>query len=251
MSGINSQIIKGGALLEDTRRFLERWDLAQDPAENLRLFSDTDLLGKTEARRRDVLNRLRARFVTSGADIVRALKSLTDDLSAFRAACYYETARTDPLLAAFAEEALFQWARDGRKEVDVRAVLEWVRSNPRIPVWSEYTALRVCRGVLSALRDFGILEGPAGGRRKRIVQVHMGIRGFAYVALRERQRLGSDRALLASTAWRWYLLDSGAVRRLFLEADGVGILRFYEAGSIVRVDWLIRDLEEVAHVHAA
>jgi len=189
--------------------------------------------------------------VTSDAGIIRVLKRLTNDPLTFRTACYYETARSDPLLAVFTEEALFQWARDGRKEVDVRAVLEWVRSNPQIPVWSEYTALRVCQGLLSALRDFGILEGSAGGRRKRIVEVHLGIRGFAYVALRERQRLGSDRALLASTAWRWYLLDSEVVRRLFLEADRVGILRFYEAGSIVRVDWLIRDLEEVAHVHAA
>lgn len=251
MSAISSEIIKGGALLEDTRRFLERWDLAQDPSENLRRFSCTDLLGKTEARRRDVLNRLKERFVTPGADIIRALKRLIDDPLAFRIACYYETARSDPLFAAFAEEALFPWARDGRREVDVRAVLEWVRSNPQVPVWSEYTTLRVCRGLLSALRDFGILEGPARGRRKRIVHVHPGMRGFAYVALRERHRLGSDRALLASTAWHWYLLDSEAVRRLFLEADRAGILRFYEAGSIVRIDWFVRDLEEVAHVDAA
>lgn len=252
MSGISSQIIKGGALLEDTRRFLESWDVAQDPSENLRRFSLTNVLGKTEARRQDVLDRLKERFVAPGAEIVRTLKRLTDDPVAFRTACYYETARSDPLLATFAAEALFRWALDGRKEIDVGAVLEWMRKTPEVPAWSEYTAIRVSRGLLSTLRDFGLLEGPARGRRKRIVQPQLGMRGLAYVALRERQHLGSDRALLASRAWRWYLLDHEGVHRLFLEADRAGILRFHEAGSMMRIDWLLRDLEEVvAHVHVA
>ncbi len=212
---------------------------------------NTDVLGKTEARRLDVLQRLKERFVAPGTEVVRTLKLLTSDPLTLRAACYYETARSDRLLAAFAGGPLFHWAADGRREVRVEDVLGWMRSDPQVARWSEYTSVRAARGLLSTLRDFGILEGPARGQRKRIVQSHLAVRGFAYVSLRERQRMSSDRAVLASEAWRWYLLEPEAVRSLFLEAERVGILRFQEAGSMIRIDWLVKSLEEIAYVYAA
>lgn len=184
--------------------------------------------------------------------MIRTLKVLAHDPRGFREACYYETCRTDDLLASFAAGPLFgRYWRDGRSDLTVDAVIRWLRSEPGVPTWGEYTTRRVAQGILSALRDFGILEGAKRGQRKRILPPHLSMRGFAYVALRERRRLRSDRALLGSSVWRWYLLDDASLRRLFFEADRHGILRYSEAGSIVRVDWLIRDLEGVARVPAA
>lgn len=252
MTSFSSRIIKGGALLDDTKRLVEAWDMALDGRENLRRILASGGLGKSGARQEEVLTRLRRRFLQAGPEVLGALRTLAHDPRAFREACYYEAARTDELLAAFAAGPLHaRYWRDGRPELTVDDVVGWLRTDPTALAWGEYTRERVAQGLLSALRDFGILEGARRGRRKRILPPHMSLRGFIYVALRERARLTSDRAVLASSSWRWYLLDPDGVRRLFLEAGRHGVLRFQEAGSAIRVDWRLRDLGEVARVPAA
>jgi hypothetical protein len=248
----STRIIKGGALLEDTRRLLEAWDSGKDGSYNLRRIEDSRALAKSSSRQGDILKALRRRYLAGGPHVVQALKLLAEDPRAFREACYYETCRAEDLLAAFAGGALFTWYwQDGRREVVVGDVTRWLRSEAGVGGWGEYTARRVAQGLLSTLRDFGILDGVKGGQRKRILPPHLSIRGFAYVALREKERTGSDRAVVSSYVWRWYLLDDATVRNLFLDADRQGILRYWEAGSVVRIDWLVRDLEEVARVVAA
>lgn len=248
----STRIIKGGALLEDTRRLLEAWDSAKEGFYNLRRIEESRVLAKSSARQADILKTLRRRYLAAGPHVVQTLKLLAGDPRAFREACYYETCRAEDLLAAFAGSALFTWYwRDGRREVVVGDVTRWLRGEAGVHGWSEYTARRVARGLLSTLRDFRILDGVKGGQRKQILPPHLSIRGFAYVALRERERTESDRAVVRSAVWRWYLLDDATVKSFFLDADRRGILRYWEAGSVVRIDWLVHGLEEVARVVAA
>jgi len=88
---ITTRIIKGGALLEDSRRFVDEWDLHRGPEENLEIFRSSNVLGKrSRSRAEDTLAILRQRFVQPGPEAVRALKVLTVSPDAFRAACYYE-----------------------------------------------------------------------------------------------------------------------------------------------------------------
>ena len=70
--------------------------------------------------------------------------------------------------------------------------------------------------------------------------------GFAYVAFREHEQGASSRALFASPVWRRWLLDATRVAELFNQAERIGVLRFSQAGSAVRVDWRVGSLEEVA-----
>ena len=248
MSGtFTARIIKGGALLPDTRRLLEAWDADLPPQANLKRITEQCQLGRTQVRQRDVLAILRRRFVEAGADVIPALRSLLHEPAAFQEACYYEAARTDDLLAEFAAGPLFKWHHEGKRVLDTEEVVGWLASDERVPPWGPQTRRRVAQGLISALRDFGLLEGAVGGARKRIPVPHLSSRGFLYVALRERSRRDSARAVLESKVWRWFLLAPEAVRRLFLEADRRGYLRFAEAGRIVRIDWLVRDLKEFAH----
>ncbi len=252
MTTFTSRIIKGGALLEDTRRLLEVWDPDLDARENVRRILASGVLAKSEARQQDVLGPLRRRFIEAGPEVLEALRALATDPRSFREACYYEAARSDELLAAFAAGPLYQRYWQGSTlELTVDDVLRWLRDDPRVPRWGDYTRRRVAQGLLSTLREFGILEGAPRGRRKRILPPHLSMRGFTYAALRERARLPSDRALLQAPAWRWYLLNTEAVRQLFLEADRRGVLRFSEAGTVLRIDWLLGELKEVGCVPAA
>ena len=102
-------------------------------------------------------------------------------------------------------------------------------------------------GLLSALRDFEVLEGRA---TKHLARPHMPFVGFVYVFGRLRPRLASSYEIVTSSAWRWWLLDDHHVRSLFLDADREGLLRFSEAGTTVRIDWRTGGLEEMVRAIA-
>src|SRR5262249_12954762 len=186
MNDLDTRIIKGGALLDDTRRFLEAWDPKLGADGNLDRMRRTGALGKrSRSRTADVLALLRQRFVEPAGRVIEPLRLLVGDPRAFREACYYEATRAHALLAAFAGGALFAWHQAGRPEVTVADALTWLAAAGRTSCWTEPTRLRVARGLLSALRDFGVLEGAV---RKRIAPPRLSMRGFAYVAVRERDQ---------------------------------------------------------------
>ena len=245
-----SRLLKGGAALQDTRRVVELWSPDLSPGDNLQRLSAENLLGKPSRSRIDDLLYwvIQRRYVDPGPHLIPALKGLLADARAFREACYYETARADDLLAAFAEGPLWEWWQQGRLSVDIGDALGWLdelRDAKQVPEWTDSVRSRAAQGLLSTLRDFEILAGVAKGQRKEIAPPSMTPRGFAYVAWREHEQGASSRALTTSTVWRRWLLDDSLVEDLFVRSARLGVLRFARAGSAVRVDWLVQRLAEV------
>lgn len=248
----NVNIQKGGAMLDDTRRLIEVWDDDLDGPNNLRWIADANLLGKPSRKRSDdVLMRiLGPRFVAPGPEVIPALRSLRSDPRAFREACYYETARDEQLLASFAQGPLFEWYTAGRIGVTVDEAKSWLEALTKageLPEWTETVRTKVARGMLAALRDFGILRGSV---RKEFNPPGMTAKGFAYVAFREHEQGTSARALVESALWRRWLLDSRWVSDLFTQVARLGLLNYSRAGSAVRIDWRAANLGEVARVAA-
>lgn len=242
-----SNIQKGGALLDDARRVVEVWDLEQDATWNLTRIAEENLLAKpTRARGEDVLLRiLGPRLVEPGPQVIEALKQLLQWPRGFHDAYYFEATRDDALLAAFAEGPLFEWWEEGRVGVNVDAVSNWLAElaeRGQTPPWTDTIRIKVARGLLAALRDFGILTGAV---RKEFAPPSLSIAGFGYTAFRLHENGASSRALVASSVWRRWLLDGDRVTELFHEADRQGVLRYSVAGSAVRVDWLQETLPEV------
>jgi hypothetical protein len=240
-------IQKGGALLEDCRRVVEVWDPAQSEAANLTRIIDEGLLAKrSRTRSEDVIRRiLRPRLIDPGPHVIPALKNFLSDRQAFREACYYETSRDETLLAAFAEGPLFQMWNDGRLGVTIQDVIAWqvqLTGAGRLPAWTDTVRLKVARGILAALRDFGILEGE---NTKTILPPNLSPSGFSYVAWRLHEDGGSSRSLSESRVWRRWLLDSARVSDLFRQANRLGVMSVSTAGSAVRIDWRANNLQEV------
>ncbi len=245
-----SRLLKGGAVLEETRRVVELWDLSLSAFENLDRISRKNLLGKASRVRLDevIFVVIKPRLVGGGDHIVPALKGLLGDHRAFMEACYFETSRADALLAGFAEGPLWTWWCQGRIAVSPAETEDWLRRLPGdrgTADWSTAVRTRVARSLLSTMRDFGILTGVVRGRRKEIVAPSMSPLGFAYVAWREHERGASSRALVRSGVWHRWLLDQEQVIDLLGQAARLGVLRFSSAGSVVRIDWLVRTLAEV------
>lgn len=245
-------IQKGGAMLDDARHLTEVWDDDLDPTQNLRRIAEGNLLGKsTRKRSADVLLRiLSPRYVAPGPDVLPALRSLRDDPRAFREACYYETARDERLLAVFAEGPLYTWYNAGRVGVSIDDTKQWLEAltqDGSLPVWTDTVRTKVARGLLAALRDFGILKGAV---HKEFNTPGMTPKGFAYVAFREHQQRVSARALLDSPLWHRWLLDDRWVTDLLAQVDRLGLIHYSHAGSAVRIDWRASDLQEVVSVAA-
>ena len=245
-------IQKGGAMLDDTRHLIDLWDDDLEGTENLRRIADANLLGKPSRKRSDdVLMRiLGPRFVVPGNEVVPALRELRDDPRAFREACYYETTRDEDLLASFAEGPLFDWYKAGRIGVTVDEAKSWLEvltKEGQLPEWTDTVRTKVARGLLAALRDFGILSGAV---RKEFNPPGMTAKGFAYVAFREHQQGVSARALAESPVWRRWLLDGRWVRDLLTQVDRLGVIHYARVGSAVRIDWRAASLQEVVRAAA-
>jgi hypothetical protein len=247
LTSFTSNIQKGGALIDDARRVVEVWDLQRDPPENLSRISEENLLAKSSrARADDVLRRiLRPRLVDPGPEIIPALKLLLPSPRGFVDAYYFEAARDDALLAAFAEGPLFDWWDQGRVRVDVQSVSTWLTdlsARGEAPSWSDVIRTKIARGLLASLRDFGVLAGRA---QKEFSTPSLSLEGFGYAAFRLHSDGASSRTLSATPVWRRWLLDPGRVTALFHEAERHGVLTYSTAGSVVRVDWVQPSLLEV------
>jgi len=251
MADLTSKIIKGGALLEESRRFVELWDDGRSPTDNLADLRARNLLGKRSRKRtEDALSILRQRFIDPGPDVVRALRPLALHAEPFSDACYFEAARNDALLAHAAGVTLFDLDRRGWTRVAVEDMERALLEDPvtaAIAEWADATRRRVVHGLLSALRDFGVL---AGSGNKHLVPGQLSLPGFVYAAGRLREQGSSSQQIVTSSVWRWWLLEERQIRALLLEADREGVLRFSDAGSTVRIDWFVDGLEELVRAVA-
>jgi hypothetical protein len=255
MSRLSSNIVKAGLLLDDTRRFVEVWEPELSSEANLQHIADANLLGLPSRKRTyDTLTyALRPRYVEPGPAVIAALRELAPNPDAFADACFFETTRVDDLLARFVEGPLFEWHAQGRLVVSAHDVADWVSKKiveGELPEWSESLIRRVAQGVLSALRDVGVLSGATRSPRKDITPRPMSVRGFVYVAFRLHEAKLSSRALMSASVWRRWLLDEGQVVSLLHRAHSSGALAFESAGSAIRIDWCADDLVEVVRAAA-
>jgi hypothetical protein len=250
---MSSNIVKGGALIHDTRLFVEAWDDDLPRGDNLHRIVDGNALGlPTQSRASDVTTyALRPRFVDPGPEVLKALRILRSASDGFVDACYFEATRADELLARFAEEAISSWYGEGRISVTVDLAEQWLvqlADKGDVADWSENLRRRVAQGLVATLRDFGRLEGPRRSPNKRIANPGISFPGFAYVAFRLQEMVSSARAVVSSPVWRRWVLDEQRIDDLFHRAATHGLLYFSTAGTALRIDWRLHSLEEVIRV---
>lgn len=247
----SSKIIKAGALLSDTKLLLETWDEEKGVQENLELARTGNVFGKaSRSRVEDVLAIFRQRYLQD-PDLLRALVVMTrggfpsDVLDRI---LYFQSVSSDPLLRDFVSEALFDWAFRTDREVHFQEAKRWVEKQVEAGrterPWSEEVQKRVVQGILSTLRDFGLLEGQS---KKRVAYPYVPNEAFAFVALQLYFGGTSGERLLKAPAWRLFLLPENMVERFFLVAHQEGLLEYHAAGSVIRTGFPANSLEGYAH----
>ncbi len=248
----SSKIIKAGALLPDTKLLLENWDENVDVRTNLDRVGQENLFGKaSRSRIEDILLVFRQRYLRD-PHLLKALVALVQGRmpsESLDRILYFQAARSDLLLHDLVTELLNDWSGRSDREIRTWEVQNWVEeqvvADKTERPWSEAVQLRVVQGLLSALRDFGILEGSV---KKRLAYVYLPLDAFAFIAFQLHSEGRSGKALLHDPEWRLFLLAEGTVERFFLEAHQEGLLEYYAAGPVVRIDFPAQNLEEYASV---
>lgn len=248
----SSKIIKAGALLPDTKALLSAWDPKLSVSDNIHRIRYHNLLGKTSrSRAEDILAIFRQRYLTEET-VARALAALVKRQSngnTLDRILYFHTARADLLLQDVVINLLVPQRARGNMDIDVRevgrALRKWVEEFKTSGVWGDHTIRRVTQGLLSTLRDFGVLQGAVN---KRIAPVYLSIQAFSYIAFYLKQHQPSGAKLLDLVDWRLFFLSRDGVERFFLEAHQNGLLEYHVAGSVTRLTFPATTLEEYVNV---
>jgi hypothetical protein len=247
----SSKIIKAGALIPDTKALFTAWDPELSVNENLQRVRRKNLMGKTSrSRAEDILAILRQRYLAE-EDVARALATIVKRQSngnTLDRILYFHAARADALLHDVVIEQLVpQWSR-GIIEIDnneVESTLKnWAEEGKTSAPWGNSTIRRVTQGVLSTLRDFGVLQGAV---KKRIAPAYLSVQAFAYIAFYLKQHQPSGAKLLDLVDWKLFFLSREGTERFLLEAHQHGLLEYHVAGSVTRLTFPTETLEEYAN----
>jgi len=249
-----SRIIKAGALLADTKTLLSHWDNAASVKANLARIRQENVFGKaSRSRVEDILAIFRQRYL-SQEDVAKALVIFVEDrlpAVSLDRILFFHSARNDRLLHDAVTELLLPLNSRGATDVDVlevqRTIAKWVVEGKTTAKWGDATILRVTQGLLSALRDFGILQGAVN---KRIAPAHLSIEAFAYIAFYLSQQQASASKLLELPDWKLFFLPSAGVERFLIEAHQHNLLEYHAAGTVTRLTFPVNTLEEYANVIA-
>jgi Putative inner membrane protein (DUF1819) len=250
----SSKIIKAGALLADTKTLLAHWDTSTSDRENLDRIRRENVFGKaSRSRVEDILAIFRQRYLGERS-VTKALIALVRHPfpgAALDRILYFHAARSDRLLRDIVVDVLVPMKARGVAEIDVldlqRILTGWVAEGRTTGRWNESTTLRVAQGLLSTLRDFGVLQGEV---RKRIAPAYLPVEAFAYVAFYLKQHQPSGARLIDSPDWTLFFLPREGVERFLFEAHQRGLLEYHAAGSVTRLTFPVDTLEDYAYALA-
>jgi hypothetical protein len=147
------------------------------------------------------------------------------------------------MIADFVRDFLFPRLTTARAGIEQAEVLDWLGAKGCH--WSPTVSIKVVRGLLAALRDFGLLEGRAS---KRLASLRLPFSSFAYIAFCLHQLGALGRDLIFHPDWRLFLLHTPDVEHNFLEAHQSRLLEYHAAGSTVSLTFPCDNLEEYARV---
>lgn len=163
---------------------------------------------------------------------------------------YYHFAISDLFSYEVTTELIYDLYRRGLTSIAPRNIHEFLdlkkKFHPEINEWSPQTRLSLVSHYLSAMRDFGILEGK---NQKRVHRTTVEEDLFLYIVTYLRDCGKSPKAILGNDDFKLFLLSQQEVEFRLIEAQRKGRIHFQRAGHIVSLDLPWRSiLEYIANI---
>ena len=223
-----TKIIKAGALLSDTRTFLSQWDSGQSVRDNLRRFREENIFGKaSRSRVEDILAIFRQRYLRE-EEVTKALVVLVQErfpTAALDRILYFHAAKADPAPrcrngdpAASQRQGITD-STCSTSRVNCRS--GWRRKDEQ-PVGPS-RRLVGGPGLLSTLRDFGVLQGIVN---KQIAPAYLSTEAFAYIIFYLKQHQPSGAKLPDLPDWKLFFPAARGCRAVPLRGSSEGLLEY-------------------------
>ena len=247
-----SRLQKGGALLNEMRQLTTLWSDEPDIAQ--KIITSNPLAQQSRTRLSDLIARsFVPRYVRGPIPNLwkplALLEQFAIEVSTIKALHYYTTAQSELVIRDFVIEVIFRQRSSTRLDINTMDLVRYLRSQPIEKFgdqrWSEGVQKRVARGVLAALRDFGILEGKS---KKMIAPFHLSITAFAIISHLMLSKIRSGQKLVNSSEWGLFLMTPRDVEQMFLEAHQMGYLSYQAAGKVVSINYPTDSIEDYINV---
>lgn len=240
-----TNLIKSSGLLADVSLLVSAWDEAKSVDENFDAVVRQNLFGKASRKRvTDILRVFRQRYLPgNGSEAAfRAFVGSSLPSEVTDRVMYYYTALAEPIIYDFVTDYLYPRYLRGERAITIRNAEEFItdaiRAGKTEGQWnSDYTRYRVAAGLLSTLRDFGVLQGAKKSQDKTITPATLPVPAFAYLAFHIKRTEPSGERLVAHRHWRLFCLNGHGVEALLAEAEAEKLLTFQAAGSIMRIEF--------------
>lgn len=246
-------ICKGSALLEETRALLRAWSGTESPREFSQRVLREDLLGRMTAyRARDIVNRVFAkRYLHPDqrpAALLKRLLNLNQSVQVFSDLCFLYAARADDLIRDTVTQLYWPALSSGRLTLRPEHVVEFLRQAERegkiSEPWSEQVKLKVARGVLKTMADFGLLVEVSRGRRE-LVHFRPSDLTIVFLAYDLHFNGSTDSGVVSHKDWALFGLTSNHVASALDRLGGDRWWLAQIAGSVVRISWKYSSMEDV------
>ena len=247
-------ICKGTALLEEMKILLRAWHPDESVGQFSKRVQQEDILGRTTAyRTRDLVHRVFARRFLPGqppaayylqrlASVASVSHRLLADLSLIYAC------RSDALLRDVIVRLYWPAFEEGRIVLSQQDLLDFFHAaheDGRVAKpWSSQVRIKVARGVLRALADFGLLHEIRRGRFETAA-FHPSDEAIVYIANELHFSGVSDGSLVGHQDWLLYGLQPRDVVSAMDRLAGHGWWVIQAAASVVRITWKHHSMEEV------
>ena len=232
-----------GAMIQESRILIEHYQPELDKKEWMNHIIQNNILGKS--------SRAWAKELVNGVFFPRFIDGLIPDVwkdlkllllnniptTVINSLFYYLTVKSDEFIYDYVINEIYDRYFTGRLSIAAADVYDYIQSIPEENFnskWSDYTKLRLSRGIMATLRDFGILTGKA---QKKIANYFLPLESFLYIAFFLKREVQSGEKMLEHPDWRLFLLNPKLVERMFLEAHQQHYLSYQAAGAIIRIEF--------------
>jgi hypothetical protein len=188
--------------------------------------------------RKGIWDRIHYRYLTHRLDWVMA--SLIDAFKngahapEFTSLLYLHYALRDRLTYDFVTEVLWHTGNKTRPLVVRNAVLDFLDhqrpEHPEIERWTESSRVKLAGNMLSALRDFGVLEGI---QKKFLVRPPLPLSTAAHLLRILTAEGNRGREVLENSTWRLFLLSEQEVAATLANLAREGEIHFEKVGTTV------------------
>lgn len=237
----DSWIAHNTTYIDETKKILNEYVEHQSYQRLKKHVQEENLLNKqTSKYRRDVLREVSRLYIPSTEEFIetplmRALNTSIDD-SVNDWLIYYEFSQNN-LLYTLTTEFLYPQYEAGTmyiKADDVQAFLKKLgEDHPEIKEWSQSTIEETSTKYLSALKNFGLLEGV---QKKEFAVFYVPDEVIAYVFYQIiNDSVPTVDDIIGHSDWQLFLFDQSEVRRR-LEGISPRYIRYERRGSTERIE---------------